>query len=140
MKKSRPQEGLSLEEVSRAAGVPANTLRRHVQNFPDYLPVWREGRSLRLPLASVAIAVHIAHLYRHGLTTLEVGARLREGLPDPDKSLRHDTTTVLPALVNALERQSKALERIAKELSQIRQEVKKPLAKAQTWQDDTLPF
>lgn len=139
MKKSRPQEGLTIEEVSRAAGVPANTLRRHVHNFPDYLPAWRQGRSLRLPLASVAIAAHIAQLYRRGLTTPEVAARLREGLPDPDKSLRHDTTTVLPALIAALEHQNQALERIGKELSLLRQE-KKKLAKAKTTCEDDLPF
>jgi len=27
-----------LNKVARAAGVPVNTLRRHVKNFPDFLP------------------------------------------------------------------------------------------------------
>jgi hypothetical protein len=139
MKNSLPKYGLCLGEVARAAGVPANTLRRHVQNFPDYLPVWREGRSLRLPLASVTIAAHIAQLCRLGLTTPEVAAKLREGLPDPAKTLRHDPTTILPALIAALERQSKALEHIGKELSLLRQE-KKKLAKAKTTCEDDLPF
>ncbi|MGQ9688868.1 MAG: MerR family transcriptional regulator [Desulfobaccales bacterium] len=107
---------MSLHEVALASGVPPNTLRRHVQNFPDYLPVWRQGRSLRLPLASVARAAHIAHLYRQGLTIPEVAARLRKDLPDPAQTPR-PTHTILSALINALERQSKALERIAKELS-----------------------
>ena len=123
----------------RSAGVPPNTLRRHVQNFPDYLPVWREGRSLRLPLASVAIAAHIAQLYRQDLTTSEVAARLRKDLPDPAQTLRHGPTTILPALINALERQSKALERIAKELSFLRRE-KKKLAKKRTTRDYDLTF
>ncbi len=70
------------------------------------MPVWREGRSLRLPLAAVTIAAHIAQLYRQGLTTPEVATKLRDGLPDPTEALRHDATTVLPALVNALERQN----------------------------------
>jgi hypothetical protein len=139
MKNSLPKYGLCLGEVARAAGVPANTLRRHVQNFPDYLPVWREGRSLRLPLASVTIAAHIAQLYRLGLTTPEVAAKLREGLPDPAKTLRHDPTTILPALIAALEHQNKALESIGQELRLLRQE-KKKLAKTKTTWDDDLPF
>jgi transcriptional regulator with XRE-family HTH domain len=134
MKKTRPLKGLTLEEVSRASGVPPNTLRRHLHNFPDYLPAWREGRSLRLPLAAVTMAAHIAHFYRQGLTTPEVAAKLREGLPHPAKTLRHDSTTLLPAL----ERQSQALEAIGKELSLLRQ--KKNLAKAKTIGDDDLPF
>lgn len=112
--------------------MPSNTLRRHVQNFLDYLPVWREGRSLRLPLASVTIAAHIAQLYRQGLTTPEVASKFQEGLLDPAKTLRHDPTTIIPALINALER-------IAKELSLLRQEMKKQLAKAKnSWQDNLL--
>ena len=139
MKKTRPLKGLTLEEVSRASGVPPNTLRRHLHNFPDYLPAWREGRSLRLPLAAVAMAAHIAHFYRQGLTTPEVAAKLREGLPHPVKTLHHDPTTLLPALITALERQSQALEQIAKELSQIRLGMKK-LAKAKNLCQDDLPF
>ena len=27
-----------MNKVARAAGVPVNTLRRHVKNFPDFLP------------------------------------------------------------------------------------------------------
>jgi hypothetical protein len=87
----------------------------------------------------VAITAHIAQLYRQGLTTPEVGAKLREGLPDPAKTLRHDPTTIFPALVNALERQSKALEQTAKELTLLRRE-KKNLAKTKTTWDDDLPF
>jgi hypothetical protein len=69
-----------------------------------------------------------------------VGAKLREGLPDPTKTLRHNATNVLPALIAALEHQNKALESIGQELRLLRQE-KKKLAKAQTlWQDDNLPF
>jgi hypothetical protein len=131
--------GLPLNEVARTAGVPVNSLRRHVKNFPHYLPTWREGRKLRLPLAGVAMAAHIAHFYRQGLTTPEVAAKLREGLPHPVKTLHHDPTTLLPALITALERQSQALEQIAKELSQIRLGMKK-LAKAKNLCQDDLPF
>ena len=131
--------GLPLNEVARTAGVPVNSLRRHVKSLPDYLPAWREGRSLRQPLAAVTIAAHIAQLYRQGLTTPEVGAKLREGLPHPVKTLHHDPTTLLPALITALERQSQALEQIAKELSQIRLGMKK-LAKAKNLCQDDLPF
>uniref|UniRef100_A0A7V4LD47 DNA-binding protein n=1 Tax=Desulfobacca acetoxidans TaxID=60893 RepID=A0A7V4LD47_9BACT len=139
MKKTNPPDGLSLQEVARAAGVPANILRRQVKNSPAYPPTWREGRNLRLPLAAVAMAAHIAQLYRQGLTTPEVGAKLREGLNDPAKTLRHDPTPLLPALINALERQSQALERIGKELSLLRQEQKKLAKGKSTWNDD-LPF
>ncbi len=77
---------------------------------------------------------HLAQLYRQGLTTPEVSIGLREGLPDPVKSLRHDPTTILPALVNALER-------IAQEVSLLRQDLKGRPVKAQTsWEDDDLPF
>ena len=49
MRKTPRDQGLSLQEVALAAGMPVNTLRRHVKNFPHYLPTWREGRKLRLP-------------------------------------------------------------------------------------------
>jgi len=124
MRKTPRDQGLSLQEVALAAGVPVNSLRRHVRNFPAYLPAWREGRKVRLPLAAVAMAASIAQLHRQGLTTPEVRAKLREGLPDPAQTLLHDPTTLLPAFITAQERQSKALERIGKELRLLRQEQK----------------
>jgi|GEM_PF-2601969 len=139
MRKPPGDQSQSLNKVARAAGVPVSSLRRHVKNFPHYLPTWREGRKVRLPLAAVAMAVHIAQLYRQGLITPEVRAKLREGLPDPAQTLRYDPTTLLPALITALERQSKALERIGKELRLLRQEQKK-LAKAKNSWQDALPF
>jgi len=111
--------------------VPANTIRRQVKNFPHYPPTWREGRKLRLPLAAVAIAARIAQLHRQGLTTPEASAKLREGLPNPAKTLHHDPTPLLPALITALEHQSKALERIGKELRLLRQQQKR-LAKGKS--------
>jgi len=68
-----------------------------------------------------------------------VAAKLREGLPHPVKTLHHDPTTLLPALITALERQSQALERIGKELRLLRQEQKKLAKGKSTWNDD-LPF
>jgi AcrR family transcriptional regulator len=38
MRKPPGDQSQSLNKVARAAGVPVNTLRRHVKNFPDFLP------------------------------------------------------------------------------------------------------
>jgi hypothetical protein len=56
MKKSRPQQGLTSEEASRATGVPPNNLRRH--NNPEVAAKLRAGlpdpaKTLRYDLTTI---------------------------------------------------------------------------------------
>ncbi|PTM52703.1 hypothetical protein [Desmospora activa] len=60
------EEWLSVREIAEQTGWPDKTIRRYIDDFPDFILVRRIDRILRVPKESVEIMDQIRYLYQKG--------------------------------------------------------------------------